>query len=203
MSIAALNICNGATYSKTSKFERNLNIVLNNLVKNMNSSSNGFNTNASGQSPNRAYGLVQCRADTMGAECYSCSQEAIINIREDFGNSIGARAWYDKCFIRYENYSFSGNLDILPKTFNNSWNAIDSVVFSKAVKGLFINLTNEAYGSANRYSSRKTMDSSAQKIFGLVQCWRDITSIEDYMACLSVAIQQLLLVMANGAQLGG
>ncbi|KAH9289781.1 hypothetical protein KI387_033898, partial [Taxus chinensis] len=203
MSIAALNICNGATFSKTSKFESNLNIVLNNLVKNMNSSSNGFNTSAAGQSPNRAYGLLQCREDTTGAECYSCSQEAIINIREDCGNSIGARAWYEKCFIRYENYTFSGNLDILPKTFNNFWNATDPAVFSKAVKGLFRNLTNEAYESANRYSSGKTMDSSAQKIFGLVQCWRDITSLEDCTACLSVAIQQLLLVTADGTQLGG
>ncbi|KAH9302191.1 hypothetical protein KI387_013774, partial [Taxus chinensis] len=100
-------------------------------------------------------------------------------------------------------HTFSGNLDILPKTFNNSLNATDPAVFSKAVKGLFRNLTNEAYESASRYSSGKTMNSSTEKIFGLVQCWRDITSVEGCTACLSVAIQQLLLVTADGTQLGG
>ncbi|KAH9302197.1 hypothetical protein KI387_013780, partial [Taxus chinensis] len=197
-------MCNGANYTKGSKFESSLNNVLNNLVNNINSSSNGFNTSVSGQSPDKAYALLQCRGDATPEECYSCSQQAKTDIRQDCGNAMGGKGWYEKCFIRYQNYSFFGILDTDKTTLYNRRNATDPAVFSKAVKGLFRNLTEEAYGSPNLYSSGSTnYDSSFHVIYGQIQCWRDVTSIEECKTCLLTAISELLYWTADGTRLGG
>ncbi|GLJ55038.1 hypothetical protein SUGI_1181400 [Cryptomeria japonica] len=67
-------ICDSNNHT-SAEFKSNMNIVLNNLVNNT-SVSNGFNTSASGQSPVRAYGLLQCWRDATVEECLSCSREA-------------------------------------------------------------------------------------------------------------------------------
>ncbi|KAH9317043.1 hypothetical protein KI387_018812, partial [Taxus chinensis] len=207
-----LHICSGAicnpanhTNAKATIFHSNLNIVLNSLVNHINSSSDRFNTSVSGQSPDTAYGFLQCRGDATVDECYSCSQAANSSIRNDCGNATGGRTLLDKCFLRYENYSFVGKLDTQTMIYYNLGNATDPDVFTTAVNGLFTNLSEQAYGSANRYASGTTIDSSFQKIFGLVQCWRDITSIDDCTSCLSTAIRSLLevTVMDGGTHLGG
>ncbi|KAH9302288.1 hypothetical protein KI387_013871, partial [Taxus chinensis] len=155
------------------------------------------------QSPDKAYGLLQCRGDATPDECYSCAQKAKTGIRDDCGNAMGGRGWYKKCFIRYENYSFVGKLDILTETIINPSTAPDPDLYSIAVKGLFGNVADEAYLSANRYSSGSTIDNYwFQHIYGLVQCWRDITSVE-CKKCLSTVISEVLNLTDDGTRLGG
>jgi hypothetical protein len=96
-------------YTKGSKFESNLNTVLNNLVQD--TSQTGFNTSEYGQSLDQIYGLLQCRGDTTVDQCYNCSQQANTTLRQNCGNASGGLIWFDDCFLRYENYSFFGQLD--------------------------------------------------------------------------------------------
>ncbi|GLJ06288.1 hypothetical protein SUGI_0035440 [Cryptomeria japonica] len=108
-------------------------MVLNNLVNNTSSSSNGFNTSVSGQTPERVYGLLQCWGDATVEECFNCSNLAITSVRQDCGNAIGAKAWLPKCFIRYDNYSFIGILDTNTKrAYNGEKVTVDPDGFSTA-----------------------------------------------------------------------
>jgi hypothetical protein len=188
------------------KFQSNLNIVLNNLVNNT-SSSKGFNTSVSGQSPYTIYGLLQCRGDTTVQECLSCSEEANTTIRKSCGNATGGRSLQDKCFIRYQTYSFFGKLDLnFPMVYYNLQKVTNQPgVFSTAVRELFTNLSDEALRFPIRYASGSTVTSTFYKINSLVQCWRDLTSAEDCKMCLAYAIRSLLGVTLtdNGTFVGG
>ena len=105
--------------------------------------------------------------------------------------------------MRYENYSFIGRLDINGWDTFNQQNASNPDIFKAAMGKLFNNLTPEiSTGSAsNRYASGSTTDSSSQRIFALVQCWRDI-SMDNCTKCLSNTIATILKenVVRDGGQ---
>ncbi|GLJ55029.1 hypothetical protein SUGI_1181260 [Cryptomeria japonica] len=195
-------ICNDNNLT-SAKFNSNLNTVLNNLVNNT-SSSNGFNTSVSGQSPDGAYGLLQCWEDATVEECLSYSQDANTTIRRVCGNALGGRKWREKCFIRYQNFSFFGILDTQTRVAY----MIDEVkdqpyVFTAAVLNLLTNLSGEAFRFPIRYSSGSTTASTNYTIYGMVQCWRDLTSVEDCKFCLANAIRNLLDATATSTAFEG
>ncbi|XP_059073105.1 cysteine-rich receptor-like protein kinase 19 isoform X2 [Cryptomeria japonica] len=198
-----LYICSTKNYTST-KLESNLNSVLNNLVNNTSSSSNDMNTSVTGRTPERVYGLLQCLGDTTVEECLNCSKLARSRVRQDCGNAIGARAWLPKCFIRYENYSFIGILDTETKlAYNGKKVTVDPDGFSNSVWALLTNLSIEAVGSPRRYSAGSTTTSTFQQIYSLVQCWSDLTYVEDCKTCLRNAIVKVLNVTKNGTHVGG
>ena len=65
-------------YTEGSTFESNLQRVFNSLIEGANPT--GFNISVYGQSPDRIYGLFQCREDMTVDQCYICSQLAITSI---------------------------------------------------------------------------------------------------------------------------
>eukprot|EP00253_Pinus_taeda_P017388 PITA_17388 len=175
-----------------SKFETNLNAVLDNLVRHTNHT--GFNTSVSGQSPDQVYGLLQCRGDTTIEQCYNCSQQANTTLRQDCENSTGGLIWLDYCFLRYENYSFIGQLDTVDAWYAYNLNNVSSPdVFMTALGNLFTNLSAQAASSSHLYASGNVTDSLSRKIYGLVQCWRDISS-DDCTTCLSNTINYIFTV---------
>ncbi|GLJ37782.1 hypothetical protein SUGI_0767950 [Cryptomeria japonica] len=200
---AAKSVCNGDHYTNGSKVERNINTVVNHLVQHT-SSSGGFNTTVEGQSPDLISGLLQCRGDTTDKECHACSMEANTTIRQQCGNCIGRRVWLDKCYLRYERGHFIGNLDGTSYLVqNNLLNATDPEAFGSAVKGLLSDLSVKVTESSYLYSSDSAEDySSSTKIYGLVQCWRDI-SVEGCASCLDNAIRNLVEVTNGAHNLGG
>ncbi|GLJ55035.1 hypothetical protein SUGI_1181370 [Cryptomeria japonica] len=176
----------------SAKFNSNLNTVLNNLVNNT-SSSNGFNTSISGQSPDGAYGLLQCWEDATVEECFNCSQDANTSIHRLCGNALGGRTWREKCFIRYQNFSFFGILDTQTRVAYRTDEVKDQpYVFTAAVLNLLTNLSGEALRFPIRYSSGSTTTSTNYTIYGMVQCWRDLTYVDDCKNCLANAIRNLL-----------
>ncbi|GLJ55030.1 hypothetical protein SUGI_1181270 [Cryptomeria japonica] len=178
-------------------FKSNMNIVLNTLVNNT-LISNGFNTSASGQSPDRVYGLLQCWRDASVEECLTCSQEANSSVRRLCGNTLGGRTWLNKCFIRFENFSFFGILDTNSSIGYSTATVTDEPdVFRKAVRELFIKNRDEAVRSPIRYSSGLNT-STSYPIYSMVQCWSDLTSVEDCRKCLTSATRALLDVTFRG-----
>ena len=165
------------SYTKGSKFESNLNTVMNRLVQN--ASQTGFNTSENGQSPDQIYGLLQCRGDRTVEQCYNCSLQANTTLRENCENAGGGLIWYEECFLRYENYSFLGQLDTGAGWYLwNLQNVSSHEVFNQAVVILFANLSAEAASesSKNRYASGTTVDSLFRKIHALVQCTSDLSA---------------------------
>ena len=188
--------CNyNLNYTKGSKFESNLNTVMNRLVQN--TSQTGFNTSEYGQSPDQIYGLLQCRGDTTVDQCYNCSQQANTTLRQKCGNAVGGIIWLDYCYLRYENYSFIGHLDTTDGDYVANGNTVSSpAVFNNALYSLFSNLSAEAASTSNLYASGTTTDSLFQKIYGLVQCMRDISS-DDCTKCLSNTINYIFSTYAG------
>lgn len=196
---AELTMCNhDVNYTQGSKFEKNLNTVLNTLVKD--TYQTGFNTSEYGESPDRIYGLLQCRGDATNDQCYNCSQRARSTIQESCVSAVGGRIWLDVCFLRYENYSFFGNLDTDGFYTYITTNVSNPEVFNAALNRLFNNLLAEAE-SGSGYASGKTVDSLFRKIYALVQCWKDI-STDDCNTCLSNTINYIFAVFGGtpGAQ---
>eukprot|EP00253_Pinus_taeda_P030189 PITA_30189 len=172
-------------YTTDSKYERSLNSVMTRLIKD--SSHTGFNTSENGQ----VYGLVQCRGDITSDQCYICSQEAYTTLRQKCGNAGGGLMWFEdeNCFLRYENYSFFGQKDTTDGWYLwNQYNVTPSPdVYIKAVNSLFNNLVDEATSGSTLYASGTTTDSLSRRIYGLVQCTRDM-SIDNCTSCLQNTI---------------
>lgn len=189
--ICNAHICNRHQYIKGSKFESNLKAVFKNLVQH--TSQTGFNTSVYGQSPDQIYGMLQCRGDTTVDQCYNCSQLVTNNITHFCGNAVGAWVLLDFCYLRYENYSFIGQMgddqtDTVPHA-----NVTDPLVFIQVLDTLLSNLSVEAVSVMKRCAFGMTVDSLHRKIYALAQSTRDI-STDDCTTCLSNTINYILAV---------
>eukprot|EP00253_Pinus_taeda_P021262 PITA_21262 len=152
----------------------------------------GFNTSFYGKSPNRIYGLLQCQGNISKQDCSNCSQQANDSVIQLCGNEVGGRVWMDNCFLRYEKFDFISKLDTDGNYLENV-NDISSNVnsFRSTTSDLLSNLSDQAYAPANKgFAEGTAEDSSFGTIYGLVQCWRDI-SIKDCKSCLQLARSNL------------
>jgi hypothetical protein len=184
---AQATICNrDFNYTKGSEFESNLNTVFNSLIQQ--TSQTGFNTSVHGQ----VYGLLNCRGDATADQCHNCSQRATAAIpqSEGCGNAVGGTIWMDVCFLRYENYTFFGKLYTYGLNTYITSSVSEPQVFDAAVAKLLSNLSTEAESGSKLYASGDTTDSLSRKIYGLVQCWRDISS-DDCKTCLSTSVNNI------------
>ncbi|XP_059075583.1 cysteine-rich receptor-like protein kinase 44 isoform X2 [Cryptomeria japonica] len=180
------NFTDGSTYST------NLNLVINDLFHNA-PQSLGFNTSSHGQSPNKVYGLLQCTGNISAERCSNCVLEANSSIHQRCPNKIGGRIWFDDCFLRYNNSNFFSILDtsgggtiFSGVEINSDWEAFESTAIS-----LLSTLSDKAYISANKgFSVGVANYSASEKLYGLVQCWRDI-SVQDCKTCLVTAREEL------------
>eukprot|EP00253_Pinus_taeda_P018677 PITA_18677 len=181
--------CSGRSeYTEGSTFESNLNILFDRLVQG--AKQTGFNISVYGQSPDKVYALLQCREDMTVDQCYNCSQFATSNLKQYCSNEAGGSIWPFECFLRYENYNFIGKMDtslgsIYSEDFRGD-TGVNYKNFEADVKDFFNKLSAEAALETKR-SALSTTDSSSQKIYGLVQCTRDISS-KECTTCLSYAI---------------
>ncbi|GLJ22415.1 hypothetical protein SUGI_0421930 [Cryptomeria japonica] len=194
------SVCNNAsTYKEGSAYSTNLKRVISDLSRNAPQSS-GFNTSYRGQSPNKVYGLLQCMGNISAAKCSNCSMEANSTIQEVCGNDIGGRVWIDYCFLRYDNSNFISTLDTNFVLLENIKDVTQgNLIASKRITfGLLSDLIDLAclpasmgfFSGKNEYSSTMGNEKASGQVYGLVQCWRDI-SIKDCRNCLSQAKEAL------------
>jgi len=196
---AQIAIPNILHYTNGSKYESNLQTVFKNLVEH--TSQTGFNTSVYGQSPDRISGLLQCRGDTTVAQCYNCAQLATTTVKQQCGNAIGCNIWYDFCFLRFENSTFIGqiNTNMLytveeGRAYNDIVaNVTNPDVFIAALDKLLSKLSAEAPYLKERSAFDMTVDSLLRKIYGQVECTRDISSA-NCTTCLSTAINYILAI---------
>eukprot|EP00253_Pinus_taeda_P026092 PITA_26092 len=191
---AAYSCRDRSEYTEGSTFESNLNIVFDRLVQG--AMQTGFNISVYGQSPDKVYALLQCREDMTVDQCYNCSQYATYMLKQNCSHVTGGSIWTFQCFLRYENYNFIGKMDkslgyIYSEVFTGDTGVdIPNKNFQADVKDFLIKLSAEAALETKR-SALTTTDSSSQKIYGLVQCTRDISS-KDCTTCLSYAIDVII-----------
>jgi hypothetical protein len=90
-----------------------------------------------------------------------------------------------KTIVSSDNWTLS--MDMLLENLNT---VSSPDVFNAALESLFTNLSAEAASRSNLYASGTTTVSLLQTIYGLVQCWRDISS-DNCTTCLSNTINDI------------
>ncbi|GLJ22414.1 hypothetical protein SUGI_0421920 [Cryptomeria japonica] len=184
---------NASTYKEGSAYSTNLKRVINDLSRNAPQSS-GFNTSYRGHSPNKVYGLLQCMGNISAAKCSNCSMEANSTIQEVCGNDIGGQVWMHNCFLRYDNSNFISTLDTNFAFLENTQDVTQgNLAASKRITfGLLSDLIDKAclpasmgfFSGKSEHSSTMRNEKASGQVYGLVQCWRDI-SIKDCRNCFS------------------
>ena len=105
-------------YTTGSRYQRNINRLFSNLSEQ--SSVRKFYNVTAGATPNRVYGLYQCREDLSPENCKVCIQDAsqrIVQVCPLFGEAI---VWYYECMLRYANRSIFSSYETAPSAYRRT-----------------------------------------------------------------------------------
>lgn len=174
------------TYTYGDQFGRNLNKVLDDLV--LNTPSTGVNVSSYGVSPNKVYGLLQCRGDASQKECSDCCQNVRNNVTILCATNVECRVWLLMCELYYRNDSTS----IASPSTEGGPLVINQFMKGQEIpfRNLVSNLSIGASTSTKRFAAGPSVDSSGHNIYALVQCYR-VISISNCSNCLANATKQL------------
>ncbi|XP_059664468.1 cysteine-rich repeat secretory protein 38-like [Cornus florida] len=176
-------------FTTNSPYETNLNKLLGDLY--FKAPPTGFGAGSVGQNQYKANGLALCRGDVSNTDCKSCVTEAGSKIRKRCPYNKGAIIWYDYCLLKYSNTDFFGKIDNQNKFYlYNVNNVSDPESFNQKTKKLLSQLSEEAYDSSKMYATGESELGDFKKLYGLVQCTRDLSST-DCKKCLDSAISEL------------
>ncbi|CAK9316246.1 unnamed protein product [Citrullus colocynthis] len=108
------------------------------------------------------------------------------------------------CLLKYSNAKFFGKNQNGGFRFYlvNVHEADDPTSLKEQVKNLLSGLSEMAKTSKNLYAIGDSEIGSSKKLYGLVQCTRDLRTA-DCKKCLDDAIAELPYCCANGAKVGG
>lgn len=199
-----LHFCSSSkNFTSTSPFKRNLNRLLNDLA--VKTPPSGFSLSPVGQTNGRSalFGLANCRGDINKEECAACVADAATDIRQLCPNNREGLIWFDTCFLKYSDFHFFGQIDVnhdllLPSVGNSSES------FFHSVTTLLSKLSQEASLAPKLFAAGETNLESSGKLFGLVECTRDLSSV-DCKNCIDATIAVLpeANVGSGGRILGG
>lgn len=181
-------------YTLNSSFHNNLKLLLGSLTSNT-ASMRGFYNTSVGKGSDRVYGQALCRGDiTNSTICRECIEKASQDIMNRC-RSEDAMIWYEICQVRYSFQMFISRMVYTgkypPQNYQEK-NVSDPIRFDKVLMYLMNNLSYEAAfdPSKNMFAAGEIDFPGNKKIYGLVQCTRDI-SRTDCSSCLSSALTDL------------
>ncbi|KAI6705964.1 hypothetical protein NL676_008926 [Syzygium grande] len=192
--------CSGDNYTAFSKFQDNLNILLERRLYNE-GPIYGFFKTTEGEDPDKVYGLFLCRGNVAANLCQSCIDSATSKILEICPGAKEAIIWYDECLMRYSNRSFFSIMESIPGVYVwNATNVTDPNQFLKIVAETFSNVTHSAISSKSLYATiNVNVSSSVTSLYELSQCTLDLSK-SDCKSCLDSAIGQLPTFICDGRQ---
>eukprot|EP00252_Welwitschia_mirabilis_P021334 TRINITY_DN5455_c1_g2_i2.p1 TRINITY_DN5455_c1_g2~~TRINITY_DN5455_c1_g2_i2.p1 ORF type:complete len:677 (+),score=37.45 TRINITY_DN5455_c1_g2_i2:95-2125(+) len=196
-------VCNDKrNYTKGSQLQKNVLAVFEQLV-NRSSKPAAYNTSVVGSSGKTIYGLLNCRGDTTDKQCRSCAQDAVTALQQNCRTASGGVAWFDRCYLRFENFRFIGQLDV-----DNFWyfstkdNFSNPIVSETKVTQLLTALSVQAINYPDSRYAAGFNNSSIPIIYGLVQCWKDISK-DECETCLYNALSALKGYVLQHGSKGG
>ncbi|XP_031095447.1 cysteine-rich receptor-like protein kinase 25 isoform X2 [Ipomoea triloba] len=187
---------NTSTYTPSSNYRANLDVLLSTLSSNGNRENGFYNSTVTVGDRNAAvYGLFMCRGDVSAADCGACVSDASATVLQLCPNQTTATIWYNFCTLRYSGepvygipnpsfvplYSYNGNNHSQPDSFMMSVNKT---------------LTQVAAGVVNdqspdrKFATEEGNFTESERIYSLAQCRPDIGN-PDCQTCLRKAIQEL------------
>ncbi|MED6176073.1 hypothetical protein PIB30_084376 [Stylosanthes scabra] len=176
---------NNGNYTPYSPYESNLKMLINSLI--YKTPSTGFGHFQTQQ----AYGLALCRGDASTQDCKACITDAAKELRTLCPYNKGAMIWYDNCEVKYSDTNFFGQVDENTEFYLlNTQNVSDAENFNYVVKDLLSVVASKASVDPKLYESGDLKVGESERVYGLAQCTRDLSSLE-CNKCLHDAIQQL------------
>ncbi|KAK4845957.1 hypothetical protein QYF36_011162 [Acer negundo] len=141
----------------------------------------GFAKGTLGENPNQANGLALCRGDVPSSDCKTCVVEASSEIRKRCPKNKAAIIWYDNCLFKYTDKDFFGQIDNQNKFY--MWNVkvvSEPEAFNQNTKELLSQLAKEAQATSKLYAVGEVKLGESEKLYGLTQCTRDLSSYESF-----------------------
>ncbi|KAB1199562.1 Cysteine-rich repeat secretory protein 38 [Morella rubra] len=176
-------------YTVNSPYATKLNGLLNQLSTKV--PRTGFRLDFNVDAENRVNGLALCRGDVSSRNCKTCVIDAEKEVRHRCPYEKGATIWYDYCLLKYSDMDFFGKIDNGNKFY--MWNVQEvknTTSFNRKLKDLLSSLSYKAYASPKLYATGELVLGSSEKLYGLAQCTRDLSSL-DCKECLDGAIGEL------------
>ncbi|XP_078154155.1 cysteine-rich receptor-like protein kinase 8 [Carex rostrata] len=172
-------------------FKNNLQGLLMSIITGAQTNGGYFNDTV-GTNTDRIYGLGICYADGNLTTCNSCLSTIASDITSDCPDSKDAGTWLESgpCFIRYSNENFFSVANTTSYSIYSSENYKDRKLFGNARNALFYHLIAKTNASDNMVASGKESVNGIGKLYGLLQCTRDLNHQECYK-CLSSLISDL------------
>ncbi|XP_022136169.1 cysteine-rich repeat secretory protein 38-like [Momordica charantia] len=121
--------------------------------------------------------LALCRGDVSPADCAGCIATAGHEIQQLCPYGKGGAIWYDFCLLRYSNAKFFGKIDNGARLY--MWNveeAENAASFNEEVRKLLMGLSEKVEATPNLYAVGEVEMEGSKKVYGLVQCTRDLSS---------------------------
>ncbi|XP_078175351.1 cysteine-rich receptor-like protein kinase 10 [Carex rostrata] len=174
-------------------FKNNLHSLLTSIAT-VAQSNGGYFNDTVGTSADQIYGLGMCYASANLTTCNNCLSTAASKIIDDCPYSKDAGTWLESgpCFIRYSNENFFGVANTTSYYIYSSENYTERELFGNALltarDALFDILI--ANVSANMVATGQQSVNGIDKLYGLLQCTRDLNYQECYK-CLSSLISEL------------
>ncbi|XP_027089581.1 cysteine-rich repeat secretory protein 38-like [Coffea arabica] len=98
-------------FTAGSKYQNELNIVLNYLQRATPATGFAFEYVGEAKTGSGIYGRALCRGDISATECKTCIDAAITELRQNCTFRKVAGAWYEGCFVKYSNQDIYSKLD--------------------------------------------------------------------------------------------
>ncbi|XP_031500696.1 cysteine-rich receptor-like protein kinase 44 [Nymphaea colorata] len=180
---------NTSNYTSNSTYELNLKTLLLSLPTKA-ASQDGFYMGTTGDSPDQVYGLTLCRGDLSPEVCANCTSGGFSKVFQVCPGGRSATLWLDNCLVRYSDANFSGivNDGVNVQVYNVD-NASDVALYNRQWGLLMYNLsvTATTANSKHLFADGDITYTDFLKIYGMVQCTRDL-SADDCYGCLSTLI---------------
>ncbi|URE33698.1 receptor-like protein kinase [Musa troglodytarum] len=171
-----------ANYTTNSTFQTNLHLLLVSLSSS--AAATGYSNDTEGRSSDQVHGLALCRGDVSSSVCQTCLDAAVQDIIQSCPNGMTSTIFYDDCLLRYSNQMFFSTVDTSFRYLAwNGQNVSDQQQFETTLGNLMDDLTEKASSSPKLFAAGSAKVTSFDKLYGLVQCSRDL-SADDCYRCL-------------------
>lgn len=179
--------CSQYNATNLSDFFSNLNATFSDLRSQISSQNKKFVTAQQARTSDPVYAMVQCRDYLSVADCVSCFDAAVSQIR-NCSAANGARVIYDGCFLRYESSSFYDQ-GTLPGNVGVCGNRTVSqaTAFDTAVQGLLTDLKIATPKIIGFFAATKSeVVGGSATVYAVSQCAETISE-STCQDCLTVA----------------
>ncbi|XP_022723493.1 putative receptor-like protein kinase At4g00960 isoform X1 [Durio zibethinus] len=184
-------ISTAGNYTANSTYQANLNNIFSQLTSLTEFNYGFYNLSAGDENATKVNAIALCRGDINQADCNSCLNDTISELRQRCPFYKEVVGWSEFCMLRYANRDIFGEMEDSPDAcLYNTQDLANANQFHQTLANLLNNLSSqaEAGGPLRKYAADNSSVGVFQIAYALVQCTPDLSE-QECGACLTVAKQ--------------